>query len=300
VGESLNVPSCCGANLSNLQLLFNLVSIPLPLNSIPLLTFAFQLAQISVAAISLTYTVDDGKTYSDTYFTHGTVNAPNLTTYFSGKKALGAEDTQAVAHGYGEVAKGGKDCELYEDIAQVYESSSDPPYFCRRTSGKQEFDNERRYPSFTNRVITASSGNCFKYTELDHTIGPDLYDHMAAFKYSFSNSTYNSSISIPISSDGWTATTYIYRGPKPPHLVGVNSCGDRCKWVWAHRATLPGKHTSTFYQCPITISEVSNATDLQKVPDSVARVAAASIALQGRWAGPVKDKIWTQYQFYAI
>ena len=286
------------------------MSTALPLNPVLLLTPALQLAQISVASVSLTYTVDDGKTYSDTYLTNGIVNSTNLTSYFNGQRPLGPEVNQAVAHTYGEVAQGGKGCEPYEDIAQVYNSSNDPPYFCRRTPGKQQFayrfkeynydDREKIYPSFTNRIITASSGECLNYTELNHTLGPDLYNIMAAWNYTFSNSTYNSSISIPISSDGWTATTYIYRGPKLPHLAEDN-CGDRCLWIWAHRAELPGSDTSTFYQCPITISEVSNATTaLQDVPDSVARVAAASIALQGRWSGPVKNKIWTQYQFYAI
>ena len=255
--------------------------------------------------------MDDGKTYSDTYLTNGTVNASNLTGYFNGYIPLRAEDNQAVAHIYGEVAPAGKNCEPYKDIEQVYNSSNDPPYFCRRTPGKQEFayrfkeynyhDSQRMYPFFTNRVITASSGVCFNYIELKHTLGPDLYNHMAAANYTFSNSTYNSSISIPVSSEGWTATTYIYRGTKPPHLAEVNSCGDRCMWIWAHRASVPGNDTSTFYQCPITISEVSNTTtDLQDVPNSVARVAAASIALQGRWTGPLENKIWTQYQFYAV
>ena len=255
--------------------------------------------------------MEDGKNYSDIYLTNGTLNASNLTSYFNGNISLGAEESQAVAHTYGEVAQGGGDCEQYEDVAQVYKSSNDPPYFCRRTPGKQEFayrlkeynydDSERMYPSFTNRVITASSGVCFEYTELNHTLGPDLHNNMAANNYTFFNSTYNSSISIPTSSDGWTATTYIYRGTKPPHLATVNSCGDRCMWIWAHRTSVPEEDTSTFYQCPITVSEVSNAmTDLQDVPNSVARIAAASIALQGRWTGPVENKIWTQYQFYAV
>lgn len=40
---------------------------------------------------------------------------------------------------------------------------------------------------------------------------------------------------------------------------------------------------STFYQCPIHISPVSNATKpTQDISDDVARIAAASIALQGR------------------
>lgn len=253
--------------------------------------------------------MDDGKTFSDTYFTTGTVNASNLTSYFRNQNvSLRAEDSQALAHTYGEVARGG--CELYEDIAQVYKSSNNPPYFCRQTSGKHEFafrfqeynhdDRARMYPARTNRVITASSGECFQYTAHNHTLAPDLYDKMSAYNYPFYNSTYNSSISIPISSDGWSATTYIYRGKKLPHLAEANSCGDRCMWLWAHRTSVPDNDKSTFFQCPITISRVRNATtDEQDVPDWIARVAAVSIALQGRWSGPEHDKIWTQYQFYA-
>lgn len=253
--------------------------------------------------------MDDGRTYHDTYFTNGIVNAPNLTSYFANFRPLAPELNQAVAHSYGETLQSAGGCGRYEDIAQVYNSTDNPPYFCRRTRGKQEFayrfkednkeDSGRSYPSLTNRVVTASSGVCFNYTELNHTLGRDLYNNMAAWNYTFSNSTYNSTISIPISSEGWAATTYIYRGTALPHLDAVNSCGTRCMWIWAHRASIPGNDTSTFYQCPITISEVSNTTtNLQGIPDSVARVAAASIALQGRWSGPKNKKIWTQYQFY--
>ena len=239
------------------------------------------------------------------------VNAPNLTSYFGNFKPLEPELNQAIAHSYGEISQSDRSCSLYEDIAQVYNSTDNPPYFCRRTAGKQEFayrfkeynnqDSERRYPSLTKRVITASSGMCLKYTSHNHTLGLDLYNNKAAYNYTFFNSTYNSTISIPITSEGWAATIYIYRGTALPHLATVNSCGARCIWIWAHRSTVPGSETSTFYQCPITISEVSNiTTDLQAISDSIPRVAAASIALQGRWTGPENKKIWTQYQFYAF
>lgn len=255
--------------------------------------------------------MDDGQTFRHTYFTTGMVDASSLIGYSNGISTLTPENNQALAHSYGEVARRAEECGRYQDIGQVYNSTDNPLYFCRRTPGKQEFayrfkeynqmDRERRYPSLTERVITASSGACLRYTKLHRTLGRDLYDNMAANNYTFSNSTYTSTISIPISSDGWAATTYIYRGPALPHLTVENSCGDRCMWIWAHRTSVPGNDTSTFFQCPITISKVSNATtDLQDVPDSVARVAAASIALQGRWAGPLENKIWTQYQFHAF
>lgn len=238
--------------------------------------------------------MDDGKDYNDTYVKSGTVKASNLTSYFRGNYPIGFEDDQALAHSWGQSIKA-QPCGKYEDIAEVYESHNNPFYFCRRTKGKQEFayrfkeynnhDLEGTYPYFTNRVITASSGVCFQYTVLDTT--RNYLDHGNQYSdFSFSNSTYTSSISIPTLNEGWSATVYVYRGPDLPQITKVNSCGDRCLWIWAHRTSVPDNNTSTFFQCPITISEVSNATTPpHSIPDSVARVAAASIALQGRWQG---------------
>lgn len=64
-------------------------------------------------------------------------------------------------------------------------------------------------------------------------------------------------------------------------LVGINAY----MWMWVFKAHNP-KEEPAFYQCPITISVVSNVTNvMQHVSNDVARTAAASIALQGRWAG---------------
>ncbi|KAI9716441.1 MAG: hypothetical protein M1812_005336 [Candelaria pacifica] len=271
------------------------------------------IAQVAVASVSLTYTLDDGTSWKDTYSTDGMVNAPNLTTYFRGKRPLTHESDQDVAHTYGEVAQ--DHCEPYEDIAQVYNSTEAHQYFCRRLPGMNEYayrfneyninDTIRAYASFTNRVITASSGKCYKYDQLEGTkptLGKDVYGHMAAWNNTFSNSSnYRSNILIPASSEGGTATVYIYRGLKLPSEDEENACGDRCIWLWAHRTSISLDSSSTFFQCPITISEVSNATKpFYHVPDSVARMAAASISLQGRWSGHSDNKIWTQYQFYPV
>ena len=287
-----------------------MVSIALPLILVLLLTYAHEGLQILVAAISLTYSVDDGKDYNDTYNKIGTVTAANLTTYFSGNHVVAFEDYQALAHSWGLNTKS-QPCEEYENIAQVYRSRSNPRYFCRRTAGKQEFayrfreynvnDVERIYPYFTNRLITASSGVCLEYTALSNSTVYDKMDgNQPSTNFTYSNSTYTSTISIPGSSEGWSATVYLYPGPDLPQFTEVNSCGDRCLWIWAHRTSIPGNNASIFFQCPITISEVSNATtDLHDIPDSVARTAAASIALSGRWTGTIENQIWKQYQYMA-
>jgi hypothetical protein len=56
---------------------------------------------------------------------------------------------------------------------------------------------------------------------------------------------------------------------------------------------------SAFYECPITISPVSNTTtDAQTISDSIARLAASAIGLQGRSALADGNEFWTQFQFY--
>ncbi len=240
------------------------------------------------------------------------VLAKNLTAYFNINESLSDENNQAMAHTWGEGFQYAGNCGPYTDITDISNSKYDPPYFCRRTPGQQEFayrfkeynpnDTEKNYPYFTNRIITVSSGACFKYNvpnaKNPGIQGIDPLEH----NYTFFNSTYTSSICIPKCSDGWSATIYIYRGTKTPVFDEANSCGDRCKWIWAYRAWGPNlTEPPAIFECPITVSEVSNTTtDAQQIPDSVARVAAASIALQGQWTGAVEDKDWTQYQFNAF
>ena len=244
------------------------------------------------------------------------VRARNLTAYFNANESLSDEDNQATAHSWGEISQSLESCGPYNDITDISNFKYDPPYYCRRTPGQQEFayrvkeynprDTEESYPSFTNLIITVSSGTCFKYSVAKAATFEDQCIDQPGRNYTFSNSTYASSICIPQARDGWSATIYINRGLKTPVLDEANSCGDRCKWIWAFRTLgqydyLEPQDPAASFQCPITVSEVSNTTmDAQQIPDSVARVAAASIALQGKWTGLVDDKIWTQYQFNAF
>ena len=116
--------------------------------------------------------------------------------------------------------------------------------------------------------------------------------------YDFTNGTFNSSIRIPEQSGAFDGTTYIYRGINTPQNAVTYACGLRCIWMWAHKSRGNGE-LSTFYQCPITVSPVSPVSpvtnDTQNVSDGMARLAAASIALQGR---PSNQGFWNQYQLY--
>jgi hypothetical protein len=121
---------------------------------------------------------------------------------------------------------------------------------------------------------------------------------VTVWNYTFTNDSFTSNIMIPVSNEGFDGTTYVYRGTDIPQRETNWSCGDRCILMWAHKN--PGSYNnSTFYQCPITISTVSNSTDLaHDVSDNVARSAASAIALLGRkrWSA----NTWEQYQFHSF
>ena len=221
-----------------------------------------------------------------------------------------------MAHSWGEQSQNNADCEPYDDLADILNSKEDPPYFCRRTPGKQEFayrfkeynpnDKQKIYPAFTDRIITVSSDAYLKYNVSSNADNPEVIANcfgLAGYAYAYQNSTYNNTACIPISSSGWSATTYMYFGVRTPALDEDFSCGNRCKRIWAYRSNGPyaAKNSAAFFQCPVTVNEVSNTTsDQHQIPDAVARAAAASIALQGRWTGNVTDKVWVQYQFNPI
>ena len=197
---------------------------------------------------------------------------------------------------------------IYDDISDLQLSKYDYGYYCRRDG--QEFayrfneynpnDTQKVYPLFTNRTITASSGHCFSYSQLgDPKPALDTAGDLEALNYTYTNHTYTGSIIIPKQSTGLSGTTYIYRGTRLPQDAVTYACGPRCMWMWVYKAHSKYEEPA-FYQCPISISNVENTTNssAQNIPNDVARIVAASIALQGRWAGTFENQIWTQYQFY--
>lgn len=242
------------------------------------------------------------------------VNSPNLTCYydrFFPTMAPGSVTIQATAHMYGEEAFSSP-CGLYEDIEDVYQSKYDYEYYCRLKNGSQQFayrfkeynplDVSKVYPRFTNRVITASAGECLVYSQQHQTPTPDVNGDGDGFIFTYTNdSSFAGNISLPKSSLGLSGTTYIYRGSAPPQLDTVYSCGSRCMWMWVYKNPHPETNEpGSFYECPITINPVGNSGNDSRtsVSDDVARIAATSIALQGRWSGQLSNPVYTQYQFY--
>lgn len=266
---------------------------------------------MAVALISLTYSVDDGTNYRGTYIRDGIVNASNLSCYYHNDTCLSEVTRYALAHDYGGYGLGptseSRECGDYSEIADVLNSDIAYPYW---SNGKQEFayrfneynfdDVAKSYPYLTNRTITVSSGDCVTYDVTDDSAKVEgVSGDGDGFEISYKNDTNNGSIIIPSASLGRQGTTYIYRGTKPVAEAETTfSCGDRCITMWAYKN--PESTNPRFYQCPITVSAVSNAwQEAHNIPNGVAREAAASIALQGRWFGDITNQQWTQYQFYA-
>lgn len=261
-------------------------------------------AQIAVGLTQLTYTVNDGTSYNDTYTVHGNVNVTDLSCYHMEyiQKGCASEVTaQTVAHSYGEVNVG-FESRPYNDIADVLNSKHNYRFYHRPIEGRRQYayrfneynpeDKERVYPFFTNRTITAESVNCFTYNETGS-------DGKEPNNFTYTNGTHNGTVAIPNVYLGLLGTTYMYLGHNTPASAPLYSCGPRCVWMWAYKN--PGSpEPSAFYQCAVNISLVSNSSLRQhSIPDHVAKNAAASIAVHGTWIGTGKDQNHRSFQFYA-
>ncbi len=160
-----------------------------------------KLAQVSIALISLTYSLVDGRDYTATYLIAGNVSTANLACYWGGDGGHACrhepEYYQAAAHGYGELAKS-SDCGPYDELSDILNSKHNCPYYCRRTAGREEFsyrfldynpdDAQGSYPLLTNRTITASSGPYFEYENVSLIPVSDATGGQASsWKYTYSN-----------------------------------------------------------------------------------------------------------------
>ncbi|ERF68528.1 hypothetical protein EPUS_05667 [Endocarpon pusillum Z07020] len=229
---------------------------------------------------------------------------------------------QTVAHTYGEMILASRLNSTYTNITEVLESKQAHQYYHRKIRNQQQVtyrfkeynpkDVRKVYPYFTDRYITAEARNCITY----HETGRDNKDPQN-FTYTNANDAKDTgTITIPKHSLGREGTTYIYRGFHDPTVADQQSCGPRRLWMWAYKN--PSGHPknpsgdpkappepSAFYKCPVNISEVINADPNQPkhfVPDEVAKMAAASIAMQGQYSGPPgnrSEQDYHSYRFYA-
>ena len=287
-----------------------------------------KIAQVSVTLLNFTVSLKDGTNSDGTYTRNGNVGVANLTCFFTNYagcpspppsnlqqvRPVAEETKQGAAHTFGELALSAP-CGNYTDMSDILKSETFYGYWCRRSTRPQQFayrfleynpdDQQRQYPFPTQRVITASAGPCFQYEATNPTnpsITQDDDGFLAAWSYDIRNATWNRNIKIPGNTQGRHGTTYIYRDVLIPQLATTWACGERCVLVWAHRTsglTNDPDNTDAFFQCAVTIDDVTNpGFDEQKLPDDMARLAASAIALQGRFSHNIANPIWTQYQFY--
>ncbi|KAL8835191.1 MAG: hypothetical protein Q9176_007047 [Flavoplaca citrina] len=274
------------------------------------------LAQASVAIISLTYSMDNGVDSTTITTSSGMVSVPRVDCYYNDGNCTTAPDqppeiAQNEAHAYGELTQGLEGCPYTTD-EDIFSSSQDCQYFY--SNNRQEFayrfaeynprDRRRAYPYQTQRLIKTSPGQCYQYTPRDNDIyftnsrdGPQ-----SMVVHRFLDGTDEDLITVSRSKTAFDSTTYAYIGIQAPQNASAVACGPRCIWVYAIRFNGTVTHRGTdIFKCPITVSTVTNTADpAHFVPNNTARMAAASIALTGRYTNPIGDpmKHWQQYQLY--
>lgn len=270
--------------------------------------------------MSLNYSMDGGTDSSGIITSTGIVNAPKLDCYYDGSMCTShlpaaPETAQSLAHAYGEIVRGHQSCP-YSTTDEITAASTPQKcsYFSRHDGQEFAFrykeynleDSVGGYPYLTDRVIRAWPGQCFKYhVNKNSTYLRDANDGIKEeWVFPFYNETYSGILPIPRPSAAFDATTYIWNGTHVPQNATVQTCGPRCVWLYAYQSygTIT-KRPNTIFQCPITISDVSNVTlATQNIPNDTARLAAASIALSGRYTNPngSVDKVWSQYQLYTF
>ena len=264
--------------------------------------------------IGLTYSMDGGTDSTTITTRNGMVNVSKIDCYYAenicgNRPGAPPEITQNQAHTYGELTRGFRRCP-YSSDQDIYDSPQNCDYFYNNAT--QEFayryaeynphDRARAYPYLTDRIVRASAGNCYQYG-FDSSYFIDSNDgKQETFVFLYSNETFNGSIAIPRPVTAFDSSTYVYNGILAPQNATVQSCGPRCIQLYVFRSLGPiTKRNDTFFQCSVTVTNVSNADqDAHKLPDDNARLAAASIALSGRYTNPngSTTKNWQQYQLY--
>ena len=255
--------------------------------------------------------MDSGTDSNGTISRPGQVFAPKLDVYYNyeDNRPIHAEAPQILAHSYGEAVTS-QDCCDYTTTASILDNTQDCYYFCRvdrqeyafRYAEYNRLDRARAYPYFTDRIITASPEAFLGYNldSFKRISDPDGSDAVTQFQYS--NSTFSSNISITNAHLANDSTTYVYRGFLEPQKAEMYACGDRCMVMYALRNS--GRirdQPRELFECRITISNVTNTSLTEhRVPNDVARLAAVSIALQGRYQNPFRNetKRWWQSQLY--
>ena len=247
------------------------------------------------------------------YHTSGNVEAAKVDCFYDRGICPGQGAQMTTANTFGRALQGQENC-TYQDDTDIMNGHQSCVYFNGNNTKQGEFayrfkeynpsDSVKAYPYLSNRTIRASAGQCYQYS-VDMANSPFISNQDGTNNvrlYKFGNSSYTAYLSIPRDQFATKCTTYVYNGTLSPQNATKITCGPRCITMYALRlgGDLNGPSTAIF-ECPISISNVNNATaDYQEVPDHVARTAASSIALSGRLVHTQSRHSWAQYQLYTL
>ena len=271
-----------------------------------------KIAQVSVSLITLAYSWDAGSNSTGIHTVPGRVNVSKIDCYYlnntcTTNEGFPEEIAPARANAFGDITRSLARCN-YNTDDDIYKAGQQCSYFkskighefAYRYSQYNQQDVARTYPYLTKRIIKVSSGPCQQYELV--SLGTDKY---GLGLWTFKNETGEElQISIPPVDTAFDSTTYIYNGTKKPQNATLQACGSRCLYVYALRGngTIRKHQPSLLYKCPISVGDVTNINDPAHVlPNDTARLAAASIALTGRYTNLLDKRVreWRQYQLYA-
>lgn len=274
-------------------------------------------AQVLVAILPFFASLKSGYDSTGVTISQGSVAVPKLDCFYRSNVTQCEGDIQrrldpAIAHVYGEGRSFDDERCRYQSTDQIHRAPQTCRYLARadrrefavRYADSNPADMINAYPYYgAQRFITVAATGCNGNLTNDPSLADGHDGPKSELVWPYQNSTGFYSLSIPRSILARSSTTYIWNGTAPPPLATEYTCGPRCVVLFALRDMERGPdHEITIFQCRIMISLMSNVKHPAHVlSDSIARTAAASVALSGRWrlgfvGGPPLD--WRQFQLY--
>lgn len=270
-------------------------------------------AQVLVAVLPFFASLKSGYNSTGVTLSQGYVAVPKLDCFYRRKVTECEGDIQsqldpAIAHVLGEGGTFRDERCKYQSTDEIHKAPQTCLYLARadnreftvRYADSNPADSIGAYPYYgAQRIVTVTANECNGNLTtpnprlVNGSDGPD-----SEYVWSFENSTGIYDLSVPRTILARDSTTYIWNGTHTPPLATAHACGPRCIVLFALRDMNRGpNHEITIFQCRITISPIFNGTNpAHELSDGIARTAAASIALSGRWRENFLD--WRQFQLY--
>ena len=300
------------------------------------------LAQVVVAVLPVFYSLEKGIDSNGITLATGNISVPRLDCYIKASEDACHPEWPLVestlAHTYGQVGNRQQANCNYATDDDILAGDQNCPYFARMD--RREFavrfadwdpdDNNRAYPQLqTGRLVRVSAAEC---TSTNSGLDIRRYDsevdgHDDLWLYNWTDAAAPGGslvLEVPRTAAAWQATTYVWNGTSLPQLDAAHpapiypanqtidtsqQCGPSCATLFAIRDMFRDVvgdelgHELTLFRCAVIVSAVSNADEPAfQMNDTVARTAAASIALSGRSRQkrekPDTSGDWRQFALY--